>query len=151
MPVIKGHHNRKQIFLDVVLIDMKRDIYGMDEFSNLSVQLEPVRALVDTGATATSITPAAAMRLGLRMAGRRRVQVAGGSVVVPYYLFKIGFVVSHDAEFNSPSINFHVLPEAIVGSTFLFQNSPFDILLGMDAISQGDLSICRDGIFSFEI
>jgi len=150
MPVISGHHNGHQIFIDVVLLDFQRDMPDFDNVSRTSINLEPVRALVDTGATATSITPGVSSRLGLRMAGQRSVLTAGGPTFVPYFFFKVGFVYPEHVEPVSRPAEFHVLPAAVVGSTFLFQDSPFDILLGMDVISQGDLIIRRDGSFRFE-
>lgn len=150
MPIIKGHHNRKQIFLDVVLLDLKRDAHSSEDYSELLVRLESAKALIDTGATATSITPNAAAKLGLRMAGRQNVLTAGGPQYVPYYVFYVGFVYPEGVNPIAKPATFHVLPDPVTGAAFLFNSSPFDILLGMDVISQGDLFVRRDGNFSFE-
>lgn len=150
MPAIRGRHNKSQIFLDVVIIDVHRDSTPIPEVDYLSISLEPLRALVDTGATATSITPQAAVKLKLRMAGRRTVLTASGATDVPFYFFQVGFSFPSPVEPVSQATQFEVLPEPVIGSTLIFDNSPFDILLGMDVISQGNLMIRRDGSFSFE-
>lgn len=150
MPAISGRHNRKQIFLDVVVIDVRRDSASTPTAGDLSISLEPLRALVDTGATATSITPQAAAKLNLRMAGRRTVLTAGGATDVPFYFFKVGFSFPRPVEPVSHAIPFEVLPQPVIGSTLIFDGSPFDILLGMDVISQGDLKVFKNGEFVFD-
>ncbi len=150
MPVIRGRHNKHQIFLDVVILDARRESNFTTGDTALSVSMEPLRALVDTGATTTSITPKAAEKLRLRMAGNRKVLTASGSINVPYYFFHIGFSFPAPVEPVSSGAPFEVLPEPVTGSTLLFDNSPFDILLGMDVISQGDFKIFKNGEFVFE-
>lgn len=150
MPEIRGRHNKNQILLDAVVIDARRDLALTLSADDLSISLEPLRALVDIGATATSITPQAAARLDLRMAGRRTVRTASGITNVPSYFFQIGFSFPSSVEPVSQATPFAVLPEPVIGSTLIFDSSPFDILLGMDVISQGDLKVFRNGEFIFE-
>lgn len=150
MPAIRGRHNKSQIFLDVVVIDVRSDSVSLPAVGDLSITLEPLRALVDTGATATSITPQAAAKLNLRMAGRRTVLTAGGPTDVPFYFFQVGFSFPTPVEPISHAAPFEVLPDPVIGSTLIFDGSPFDILLGMDVITQGDLKVFKNGEFVFD-
>ncbi len=150
MPVISGRHNRRQLFVDVVILDVRGAPEDQTTENALAVSLEPLRALIDTGATATSITPNAAKKLALRIAGRQPVLTASGITEVPFYFFRVGFTYPVALEPVSQPAAFHVLPEPVVGSELIFDNSPFDILLGMDVLSQGDLKVLGNGEFSFE-
>ncbi|MEQ1929369.1 MAG: retropepsin-like aspartic protease [Parvularculaceae bacterium] len=139
MFLVSGRHDGRQILLTVVVVsDLAADPTGA-----VSIRMEPLRALLDTGATSSSITPNAAHRIGLTPAGLRYVNTAGGMRRVPYFAFRIG-ILKDGA--GAP----FVLDEPISGSAFTLETMNFDILLGMDVISLGDLAIRRDGTWSFE-
>jgi hypothetical protein len=151
MPLIAGTHNRRQVFFDVAVVgvSLKSTHYLTGQEPSVSVLSEPVRALVDTGATATSISPGAASRLNLRPAGRRDVQTANGLRRSRSYEFQVAVLSATDGIVVSPT-PFFVLPNSIRENELLADAFSFDILLGMDVISQGDLTIRRDGTYSFE-
>lgn len=151
MPLISGTHNKRQIFFEVAVVGISLDAihYVTGEKPSISVLSESVRALVDTGATATSISPGAASRLKLRPMGRRDVQTANGLRRSRSYEFQIAILSATDGTVSAPT-PFFVLPNSVRGNELLPDAFPFDILLGMDVISQGDLTIRRDGTFSFE-
>lgn len=63
------------------------------------------------------------------------------------YDFRIGF---HSPAVGASPAFFHIMEAPISGVAMNSDNLAFDILLGMDVISQGDLLIRRDGSFTFE-
>ena len=151
MPSISGRHNSRQVVFEIAVVGVSREAEdyltgGVPSFSVLS---ETLKALVDTGATASSITPAAAQRLRLRPAGKRDIVTGNGQRRSRFYEFQVALIGEQmGAGGGAPS--FYVLPEMIGGNEFNADGLAFDILLGMDVISQGDLIIRRDGTFSFE-
>jgi hypothetical protein len=149
MPSISGRHNRIQIIFDVALVgvSMQSEHYPDETTTAFSVFSESVKALVDTGATATSVSPQVAQRLNLRPAGKRDVMTANGLKRARYYEFQVALLGSTQSGAAPP---FFVLPNAIKGNELNADGMAFDILLGMDVISQGDLIIRRDGSFTFE-
>jgi predicted aspartyl protease len=142
MPLLSGRHNRRQVIFEVALVGVAQQSPLRAEISP-SVLSEPVMALVDTGAVATSISPAIAGKLNLRPGGRRDVMTANGLVRVKFYEFQVALIGSA----QSP---FYVLEASVRGNELNTDSFGFDILLGMDVISQGDLSVRRDGRWSFE-
>lgn len=150
LPIISGRHNRRQIFLDAVLIGIVRaaDPAG-DGPPPARVWGEPLRGLIDTGATATSITPAAAQKMSLRVAGKKDIATANGWRRAKFYHFQIGaFPDSNESEGRAQWPDF--LPSQIDGAEFIPLSHGFDILLGMDFVCQGDLTIRRNGAWTFE-
>lgn len=84
----------------------------------------PLRALVDTGATAVAINMRDAQRAGVSFAGARRVlvQTAGGprqALVVRLASVRVGDVLVHDVEATVSEAN--ELPVALLGMSFLNQ------------------------------
>ena len=86
-----------------------------------------VLALVDTGATNTSISDRLAKNLGLRVIEQCRVDAAGGAHIANAY--------SIDVLLRS------MVSFANVRSTEFVGNDMFDIVIGMDILTQGDLAI----------
>lgn len=96
------------------------------------------RAIWDTGATHSAISPKVVMACNLKSTGFRSVQYADGSIkIVPVYLVNIG------------------LPNEVVYSSIRVTLCDFtdaDVLIGMDIIAQGDLAVTnfnRRTVFSF--
>lgn len=152
MPLISGTHDRKQVFFQVALVSVKLNAepFFAETESSADIFSEPVKALVDTGATSTSIAPNAARRLNLRSTGKRDIMTANGVRRARCYDFQIAFMdagASGDGDGSSPLF---VLPGVVSGAELNPDKFAFDILLGMDVISQGDLMIRRDGFYSFE-
>ena len=152
MPRLTGTHNGTQIILDVALVGINRgvDPDDPDQFLAPEVRLETLRALVDSGATSTSVTAKAVSAMGLRAVGKRNVMTANGFRPSRIYYFKVGFAETRPHQRGGHCSDFFVLPRAIEGSELNIPNAGFDILLGMDVITQGDFTIKKDGNFSFE-
>lgn len=148
MSTIAGRHNGKQLFVDVAIVSatLGHDSAVFGAASNPSLFSEPVKALIDTGSTATSISPLVVTRLNLRSGGKRDMMTANGPRRARYYDFRIGFYSKQGRE----APEFHILDKPVSGVMLNVENLVFDILLDMDVISQGDLLIRRDGTFSFE-
>ena len=151
MPDIVGSHNGSQVFVPVVLLPVERfgsvpDPHRLSRPGSLQV----VNALVDTGAQNTSITPAVAERLGLEPIGSVRVHGVGGAKLHLTYLFKIGFVDLRRNEMGFESPQVHLIDREIAGAEFdCGPEASFDVLLGMDLLSLGTLTITNLGKFRF--
>lgn len=140
MSSISGRHNGRAVYFNVAIVSAGANPNddGYNVFS------DPARALIDTGATETSISPQTVRRLRLSPNGKRDVITANGVRRTRFYDFQIAILSGPD---DTP---FFVLPVVISGSELNTDKVGFDILLGMDVISQGDLIIRRDGTFTFE-
>jgi hypothetical protein len=93
------------------------------------------KALWDTGATASVITSQLATQLGLKPVGQVVVSHAGGSGSSPTYL--VNLILPN-----------RVLITGVLAATLLGTApslSGFDVIVGMDIISLGDLSITNVG------
>lgn len=93
-------------------------------------------ALIDTGATSSGIGPKIVEKLKLKSHQKKQLSVATEMRLVDYYLFRIGFINNDDP---MPYIF-----EDIDGFSWLEQKN-FDVILGMDIISQCDLHVMRNG------
>ena len=111
------------------------------------------KALVDTGASGTCITPQTAMKVGLTPVGKIPIQGVGGIKHHNNYLFYLGFTVmvmqpAVTSAAGSPVAGeLHLLPIPIQGAE-IDAGGAFDVLLGMDVISIS-LKIEGDGTFSW--
>ena len=95
-------------------------------------------ALLDTGATSSAIGPQIIEKMQLRPYSKRPVVVATEQRLVDYYFFRVG-LFTDDAAAPIP----YVFAET---SGFGMQASDsFDIILGMDVLSQCDFTMDRDG------
>ena len=151
MPDIVGPHNNSQVFCSVVLLPVERfedslNPQRLSQFPNLQV----LKALIDTGAQGTSITLQAAEKLDLEPTGIIRVHGFGGPKDHSCYLFKVGFVDLQQTEFGNQSPFFHMVDKEIRGAEFdCGPDNDFDVLLGMDVLSIGTLTISHTGKFKF--
>lgn len=108
------------------------------------------RALIDTGATHTAITKNAAEKLGILPLGKLKTIGVHGPQLSPYYSFKIGFIQHQYDPGGSGGNQMKILDDIIKGTELGFDNSNFDVLLGMNVLSRGDLTIRRNGTFQFQ-
>jgi predicted aspartyl protease len=147
MPSVSGRHNGRHLILDVALVGVSRDtdFLAPDRAPALSVFSEAVKALIDTGATSTSVSPQVVRSLGLRPSGKRDVLTANGLKRARFFEFHVAIIGKDE---GTPP--FILLPKTVRGDELNSDRFVFDILLGMDVISQGDLSVRRDGTFTFE-
>jgi len=86
-----------------------------------------VLALIDTGATNSSISNKLAVNIGLKEIEQCRVEAAGGSHISNVY--SIDILLRNMVSFTN------------IRSTEFVENDMFDIIIGMDIITQGDLAI----------
>jgi hypothetical protein len=95
-------------------------------------------ALIDTGATATCISPAIVQAVGLQPIGRRQMVSATESIPVNVYLLLFPFGAGG-----------LILPGAQVMEFFAEGGNPFQMLVGRDIICRGTFTISFDGHFAF--
>ena len=151
MPDIVGQHNLSQVFVPVVLLPVERfeDILDPQRLSR-APNLQVLRALIDTGAQVTSITANAAQKLKLEPSGIVGIQGFAGPAYHNSYIFKLGFVDIHESELGYKHPKFHLLDKEIEGPEFdCGVDADFDVLLGMDVLSIGTLTISSNGMFKF--
>jgi len=86
-----------------------------------------VLALIDTGATNSSVSDKLAVSIGLKEIEQCRVDAAGGSHISN--VFSIDIFLRNMVSFTN------------IRSTEFVDNGMFDIIIGMDIITQGDLAI----------
>ncbi len=147
MPSIRGKHDGSQILLNVAIFDVdildrakNTDSFGVNVFT----------ALVDTGAQRTCITERAARAVGLSPIGKVPIRGVSGLNYHNNYLFRVGFAFSSAEEQSTAQLSrVHLVDQVIEGAELSLGNSRFDVLLGMDVISIGTLTISRDKTFIF--
>jgi len=135
MLTIAGRHNGKQLFTRVALMPIEsRDGVSSDMFSASEIQV--LEGLIDTGATTTSISSETAQKLNLVPIGMHNVMTAGGMQYRPSYLLRVGL-----ANIGQTSQTFLVPDNPINATEMPSHNFPFDVLIGMDIITQGILTV----------
>ena len=100
-------------------------------------------ALVDTGAQRTCVSERVVQECGLRRRGRVEIASVKSTELHFTYLFYVGFWP--DAVNDIPAAVFGI-GDAIEGID-AGDSRYFDVLLGMDILSQGSLHLERDGRF----
>lgn len=103
-------------------------------------------ALVDTGARRSCVTEALAQRAGLQRIGR--VEVWNIKRPESHWTYLFNVAIWPDAVAGDPPSPFDI--EAEIKGIDVANHSYFDMLMGMDIISQGRLLIDRDGTFELE-
>jgi hypothetical protein len=132
--------------LPVETFESALDPQRLSRFPNLQV----LKALIDTGAQGTSITLQAAEKLGLEPTGIIRVHGFGGPKDHLCYLFKVGFVDLQQTEIGSLAPMFYMVDREIEGAEFdCGPDGGFDVLLGMDVLSLGTLTVAHTGNYKF--
>lgn len=117
--------------------------------------VKPFKALIDTGATRTMVSPQVVCSVGLQPVGRMPFNSLTGFAYCYSYLFHVAFYgdpysqyVDDDAAGDSGINTIHVFTQVINGGE-MAEGQSFDVLLGMDVTSSGDLHFTRDGRFRF--
>jgi hypothetical protein len=153
MPVVWLKHDRRQLFINVAILTAEQ-AEGAQK-GVLPVQPQMFRALIDTGAMGTCITAATAQKLGLQPIGKVPIQGVSGTKYHNNYLFYVGFTINlgpagETTPDGQPIFNqeLHVLPTAIQGAEFDAGQARFDVLLGMDVIAVGNLTVGQ-GVYSW--
>jgi len=158
MPVITGRHNNSDIFLDLGIIDADA-IDITDPTKQLTHIPTPnmFRALVDTGAQKTMISPRVIAALNLTPRGR--ILVSGVGPTAHYhngYFFHVAFVVPMipPGTVIPPNVPttvqavVHINTQVIYGGEIPSTGGSFDVLLGMDILATGLLTV-QAGHFAF--
>jgi hypothetical protein len=159
MPCIWGQHNGSQLFCFVAILPASAPSQLPQGTSYLGPSAT-VKALIDTGATATAITNRLAVQLQLQPIGKVQIHGVAGVQHHNSYLFRVGFPFtlppgSSVAGLPPPppgqrQVQLHVLQKVIQGcEIFAGAMTNFDVLLGMDVISTGSLVVQGNQTFSF--
>jgi hypothetical protein len=107
-----------------------------------STQIQTFPALIDTGASATCISPGVAQSVGLTPMGMRPMSSATQSVPVNVYLVDLFL------PFGNAGL---VLPSIQVMEFIQSGGAPFQILVGRDIICRGAFAISFDGHFTLSL
>lgn len=160
MPCFYLTHNNSQLFLNVGIIDASSVKIPSTPGASLGIPSPAMfKALVDTGAQKTMISPNVVKRLSLKQIGKILVQ---GIHATPQhhnsYLFHVALTMSLLPPGSPPpapggqiTVLAFTLPKPIHGAELGFANAGFDVLLGMDVISTGSLIIQGNGTYSLSI
>jgi hypothetical protein len=132
LPSLKGRTEQRRIILPVAVL-------GSRNPSDLT--FFEFKALLDTGATSSGIGPSVVKKLDLRSHQKKPLTVATETRIVDYFLFRIGFLPPSSID-NMPIIPY-VFTETD-GFSWKDQKE-FDLILGMDVLSQCDFTLSRAG------
>lgn len=113
-------------------------------------------ALIDTGASITSVTAAVAAQANLPLIGKRSLQTAGGTINANVYVADVAIPMGPlppappGTQVFVPQLN--AVPfESMVLLEFSCNSPNFNMLLGRDILCRGILNIGFDGRFTFSI
>ncbi len=133
MRSIKGEHRGQTITLPVAVLKS-------DNSQDLS--FITAKALLDTGASSSGLAPNIISSLSLRSIGKNNLVVATELRSVDYYLFRIGLFQDKfgDSQYDEFPFIF-----AETTSFKITHKENFDMVLGMDVLSQCDFDMKRNG------
>ncbi len=148
MPCLWLQHNKSQIFLNVGIVDANT-VADLAGGNRPDIQNNMFKALLDTGAQVTMISKRAAKQIGLRPIGKVSVQGVSGTNYHNNYLFQVAFVIPTGAQ-NAGEIELsvHIFYKPVEGAELSITGDQFDVLLGMDILSNCSLAIEGSGTFS---
>lgn len=147
MPCISGSYNRPAgVMFNVAVLPPSA---GSEGLTLVAQTIQMFAALVDTGASVTCVSDKVVERVGLQPKGRATMISASERKDVNTYLFSLAIPVGIRPDpkgtFSGNMVAFPLLQ----GMAFHSDDGAFDVLLGMDIITQGSLKIDFDGHFSF--
>jgi len=113
-------------------------------------------ALVDTGASITSVTASFAQQVALPLIGKRPTGTAGGVVAANVYLadVTIPFTASPSGPAAQPLSSMNVAAVTIPDISvleFQYSSPHFQMLLGRDILCRGVFTISFDNHFTFSL
>lgn len=132
MHSLDGRIDQRQIIATIAIL-------GSRNPSDLTFRSYP--ALIDTGATACGIGPRVIRELELRSHQKKPLSVATEMRLVDYYSFRVGILADSAA---SGAAAFPYVFAEVSGFSWLEQKA-FDVILGMDVLSQCDFEFRRNG------
>ena len=108
-------------------------------------QIRYKRALVDTGATITLISPNVVSELGLSPIGSASIMVASGQQVNTYeYYSWVDIPIGYDSTVGPPTDFLMGRQLTVVGLPY--QPNDYDVILGMDIIGMFHITMYRNKI-----
>jgi hypothetical protein len=147
MPLIRGIHNGRAAIVTVAIVDAAKYKEHKQSAQPVLKGAVPFKALIDTGATRTMIAGRVVARLGLQQVNKIEFSGLGGTTWRPGYLFHVAFYQTPPRDQSEVS-RIRVLNRGINGGELLDEHT-FDVLLGMDVLTTGNLHINKDGTFRF--
>ena len=140
MPVLTLRHNGQELFLPVCILPPLSEHTG---------PFPLFKALVDTGATVTCISEQVASAVGLRPHGRTTVVGVAGLSTQNSYIFRLGFSADRPENQSLQAVEAMYLLKADILGAQIETTGDYDVLLGMDVLSTGQLVVNGSGTFSF--
>ena len=108
------------------------------------------RGLIDTGASVTAVSRDIAETLNLRSEGKRTITNTHGQARSTQYRFRVGLITANgDGRLGAASLPY--LLDDLVFGIDIIATASFDVLIGMDNLSLGDLYISRKRTWSFTL
>lgn len=147
MPLIQGRHDGRAATIPVAIVDVAKYREHKISANDIFKGAKPFRALIDTGASSTMISPRVVTALGLQQVNKRPYSGLGGLSWRPAYLFHVAFYETPPVD-ESDISKIRICLKEINGGE-LSDEHTFDVLLGMDILTTGALRIDKDGTFSF--
>lgn len=135
MPELSWTSSGNRILLDVLVFKpgSPSDLTGLD-----------ARALLDTGATVSGISPRIVAELGLQSHTKKRLKSATEERFVDYFLFRIGWNINPEIESIGQPASFPFIFDELDGFGWGLAGD-FDVILGMDVLRQCDFQLQRGG------
>jgi hypothetical protein len=144
MPLIQGTHDGRAATVIIAIVDAAK-FKEHKQSENLVFQgATPCRALIDTGATSTMIARRVVEKIGLQQVTMIQVAGLGGVTWRPGYLFRVAFYDGAPPTDVLEQSRIRVLRRDIIGGELTDEHT-FDVLLGMDVLTTGSLTIDKDG------
>jgi hypothetical protein len=143
MPLIQGAHEGRAAIVTIAIVDAAKYKEHKQSDNSVFQGAVPFRALIDTGATSTMIASRVVAKLGLEQVTKIRVTGLGGTTWRPGYLFRVAFYERPPTDPAEQSV-IQVLKRDIIGGELTDEHT-FDVLLGMDVLTTGSLTIDKDG------
>lgn len=113
-------------------------------------------ALIDTGASITSVTAAVAARANLPLIGKHPLGTAGGNVNANVYVADLAIPLgplppaAAGSQIFVPQLNAYTFENMIL-MEFVCNSPNFNMLLGRDILCQGILTVGFDGRFTLSL
>ena len=135
MRSIRGSRENRRITLPVAVFSSR---------DPSDVTHECFTALLYTGATASWISSKVVSRFALTSIARKQVVVATEIRILPAYVFRLGLIGD-----DQPATAIPIIFAETVGF-MIDQANGFDVLLGMDVLSETDFQMRRNGEWRLE-
>jgi hypothetical protein len=150
MPSIQGRHDGRAAYVEVAIVDAARYREYKQSQEPVLTGVRPFTALIDTGATSTMITRSVVRTLGLQPATKVLYHSKDGLSWTPAYLFHVVFYPPVPSAHNVRAVSRTFVFKRVITGGEIEDQPSFGVLLGMDVITSGELTISSDGSFMFK-